>query len=64
MKVIDINSNDKQKEIMLMLRSTEYFYNEIQLYSFVNGKIKYLDKIESVSDFENVGVNKKQTGWK
>lgn len=59
MKVIDINPNDKQKEIMLMLHSTEYFYNEIQLYSFVNGKIKYLDKIESVSDFENVGVNKK-----
>ncbi|MGP1489014.1 MAG: hypothetical protein ACTTIX_07380, partial [Peptoanaerobacter stomatis] len=25
MKVIDINSNDKQKEITLMLRSTEYF---------------------------------------
>ncbi len=29
-KVVDINPNDGQKEILLILRGTEYFYNEIQ----------------------------------
>ena len=59
MKVIDINPDDKQKEIMLMLSATDYFYNEIQLYSLVNGKILFVGKVEGVSDIDNVAVNKK-----
>lgn len=59
MKVIDINPDDKQKEIMLMLSATDYFYNEIQLYSLVNAKILFLGKVEGVSDIDNVSVNKK-----
>ena len=59
MKVIDINPDDKQKEIMLMLSATDSFYNEIQLYSLVNGKILFLGKVEGVSDIDNVAVNKK-----
>lgn len=59
MKVIDINPDDKQKEIMLMLSAIDYFYNEIQLYSLVNGKILFLGKVEGVSDIDNVAVNKK-----
>lgn len=59
-KVIDINPNDSQKEIMLMLRGTKIFYNEVRLYSLVNEKLRYLGKVEYISDLENVGVNKKK----
>jgi len=48
-KVVDINLNDEQKEILLMLRGTEYFYNEIQLYTLTNKKLRYIGKIESGS---------------
>jgi hypothetical protein len=58
-KVVDINLNDEQKEILLMLRGTEYFYNEIQLYTLTNKKLRYIGKIESISVLVNVGVNKK-----
>ena len=58
-KVVDINPNDKQKEILLMLRGTEYFYNEVQLYTLTNKKLRYIGKIEYISELERVGVNKK-----